>query len=271
MGLTMIQNPGAHATLIRQFAYTLEWRPETDVVAGSQVELRDHCLRAFLSWRYCRMTMVKGDITYRWKVAPTIHEIWRNPERIILRAALPYGARRGEPVEFGLVCIAPVWAGIDLNLSVWRNEPSDPWQKDAPLPQSQIEANSTCTLPVVAGPVERLCFYATPRVVDGTVRVMISPQDRFGNPARFVRPVPLTLTWSDRSMTIDIQETCVHATPAWATVMRVRGQLPLTQLDPSENIERPFRPSRVPPHLAQSPARAKAWWQCRCTSAPLRT
>jgi hypothetical protein len=238
MSLTLKIDPQAHCTLVRQFAYTLEWRPEADVVAGSQVELRAHCLRAFLSWRYCRMPLESGDITFRWRSAPTIHEIWRNRERTILRATLPYGARRGERVEIGLVCIPPVWAGIDLGLSVWTIGPSDPWQKDSPLPPARAEASSACVLAVAAGPVERLCLYATPWVEgDGTVRVSVSPQDRFGNSTRFARPVPVTLRWGDRETTVEVRETCEQTGPAWATAMRIEGSVPLDRLAPDENLE----------------------------------
>ena len=63
-------------------------RPEKHYVAGSQVELRSHCLRAFLSWRYARFFIAGGDITSRWKFRPSASELRQNPERVLFRAGL---------------------------------------------------------------------------------------------------------------------------------------------------------------------------------------
>ena len=237
MSLECTKNPAAHCTLIREFEYELIWRPEKDCVAGSQVELRADCLRSFLSWRYVELSMLDGDVTFRWKVNPLTGEIFRNGERVILRARLQYGARRGHPYRFRLRAIPPVWAGIDLGLSVWTIGPGSAKEVDAELPPAEREEESSCVLPVIAGPVERLCLYSRPAPNrDGRVRILISPQDRFGNPARFEQSVELNLEFDKKRQWITLEGTTEVSMNSPNQMVRPTARLNMQDLAPAENI-----------------------------------
>lgn len=237
MSLTLTQNPEAHCSLLRQFSHELTWVPERDYVAASEVELRVERRRSFLCWRYVELQMPDGDVTFRWKVEPTTSELRTNPERILLRAKMQYGARRGEAYRFLLRAIPPTWAGIDLELAVWTIGPSNASQVDAERPPAEREDASTCVLPVVAGPVERLCLYARPAAnASGRVRIVVSPQDRFGNPGRFSAPVNLVLNTGDENHTLAVTGTTDVTIAEPDVVMRPTARVPMAELGPNENV-----------------------------------
>ena len=113
MSLQIKEAPQAHATMCRQFTYTFLWRPEEHCAAGMQLELRSHCLRAFLSWRYASYKMAAGEITFRWEMNPSPSQLQRNLNRVLFRARLSRAVPAGEPTEFSLTVIPPVLAGVD--------------------------------------------------------------------------------------------------------------------------------------------------------------
>jgi hypothetical protein len=237
MALELSRDPHAHCTFVRQFDHELSWYPERDYVAGSQVELRVGRLRSFLSWRYVAMSMPAGDVDFRWKVNPSISELRTNPNRVLLRARLAYGARQGERKVFHLRMIPPTWAGVDLQLGVWTLAPSDAWQADAQPPPAEQEPGSTAVCPVVAGPVERLGLYATPVAdAEGNTRVVVSPQDRFGNPARFRKPVQATVRLAGHCREVALSETLELHLACAPTVARPAASIPMDSLAPEENI-----------------------------------
>ncbi|MBL4702861.1 MAG: hypothetical protein JKX85_16575, partial [Phycisphaeraceae bacterium] len=157
MGLQIIDDPNAHCTMSKQFTYRIVWRPEKHYVAGTQFEVRSHCMRAFLTWRYTNFVMKAGDITFRQKVKPTVHEVFQNKERALFGARLSYGVRKGEPVEFEITAIAPIWAGLDNIISIWTIDAGRNTDQTA-----KKELHCQCCLSVVAGPVERLSVYSRP-------------------------------------------------------------------------------------------------------------
>ena len=242
MSLQVAHDPMAYCTMCRQFTYPLVWRPERHYVPGTQIEVRSHCLRAFLSWHYAKMTIEAGDITFRWKVAPTPSEMWHNRERVILRARLQYGARRGQPVLITMTVIPPTWAGIDNLLSLWTIDVPNNFQPDAPPPEPVRERGSDCTLAVSAGPVERLSIYSRPMPgLDGQVRTCLVPADRFGNPSAFESPVPAQLGWNGAGWTEELQGPCILALDPPRHVGRLTVAVPMERLGLRENVANAVR------------------------------
>jgi hypothetical protein len=229
----------ARCTANRQYRYVLEWLPERHYVSGAQIELRSHCLRAFLSWKYIEMSMDRTDITFRWKAYPTVSELRENWDRVLFRARLPYGVRRGEPVTIRLTAVPPIWAGIDNVLSLWTIDvPSNLGSVAALPPEPAREAGSECTLSVVAGPVERLSVYCRPASDEqGEVRACLVPEDRFGNPSAFDSPLPARLEWNERRWQKELQHaTTVMLEPLVREVGRLTVSLPMDRLGPEENV-----------------------------------
>ncbi|MBI3986286.1 MAG: CehA/McbA family metallohydrolase [Lentisphaerae bacterium] len=237
MSLDILRDPKAHCTLCREFTYRLAWRPEKHYVAGTQLEIRSHCLRAFHSWRFTGFRMKGGDITFRWKVRPTVSERWHNPERVLLRARLPYGARQGEAVELELTVIPPVWAGVNNSLSVWTSDVPNNFRPDAPPPQPVSESRSACELTVTAGPVERFSVISRPMAdAAGNVRTVLLPEDRFGNPSRFETAVDCELEWNGRRQTLSLRDPGIMELPLSKAVGRAVVSIPMNRLSAQENI-----------------------------------
>ncbi|MBT4499093.1 MAG: hypothetical protein HOC74_15295, partial [Gemmatimonadetes bacterium] len=83
MSLEILNEPNAHCAFLKQFTYRFAWRPEKHYVAGTQIEVRSHCLRAFISWRYAAFRMEAGDIAFRWKIRPTVSDYRQNMGRVL--------------------------------------------------------------------------------------------------------------------------------------------------------------------------------------------
>jgi hypothetical protein len=201
------------------------------------VEVRSHCLRAWISWRYAAFHIDKGDITFRWKLMPSASEYRLNWDRVLFRATLPYGVRKGEPVRISMTVVPPVWAGINNRLSIWTLDIPNNFQPAAEAPPAEPEAGSECELDVVAGPVERLAVYSRPMPgPDGTVRTAIIPEDRFGNPARFEQPLECQLGWEGASRQVSVQAGTIIHLEAPAAVGRALVSVPMTSLGARENV-----------------------------------
>lgn len=237
MSLEIVEDPNAHCTMCKQFTYRIVWRPEKHCVAGTQFEIRSHCLRAFLSWRYARFLVKSADITMRWKFQPTVSELRLNWDRVLFRARLPYGARKGEPVAMEMTVIPPIWAGIDNILSVWIIDTRSKFAPDAPAPRAEKEPGSECSLSVVAGPVERLSVYSRPMPgADGSVRTAVVPEDRFGNPSRFSQPQACKLAWPGLAKDLPLQGPEILHLPGPTETARATASLPMSSLAADENI-----------------------------------
>jgi len=237
MSLEILNEPNAHCTFLKQFTYRFAWRPEKHYVAGTQIEVRSHCLRAFISWRYAAFRMEAGDIAFRWKIRPTVSDYRQNMGRVLFRARLPYGAPKDQPVEFEMTVIPPIWAGIDNRLSVWTIDVSNNFAADAPTPDPIQEEGSTCVLAVEAGPVENLSIHSRPVPgPDGTVRTAVVPEDRFGNPSRFAEPVDCQLEWNGDSQNLALSGAELLHLDAPTDTQRARIAVPLSALSARENI-----------------------------------
>lgn len=243
MALNIRQDPQAHCTFLRQFTYELEWLPERHYVPGTQVELRSGCLRSFHDWRHIRIEIEKADITFRWKVNPSVSDMWTNRERVIVRARLPYGVRRGEPVRIHITAVPSLWAGINEKLSVWTIDIPNNFKPPAEQQlTAEKEAGSECELHVVAGAVERFSVYCHPMPdADGRVRTCLIPEDRFGNPAIFEQPVGVRLEWLGQTWTQQIQEATILHLEGPQETARLQASIPMAALAPSENIANGLR------------------------------
>jgi hypothetical protein len=238
MSLRIANQVQAHCTLFRQFDYRLIWRAENHYVPGTQIELRSRRLRSFISWRYARMSIEGADVTFRWKFRPLISDLFNNrANRTIIRATLPYGVRRGQEVGIDLTVIPHVWAGIDEVLSVWITDVRNPFNPSAPAPEAWKEDGSDCEMTVVAGPVERFSVYSRPFPgPDGKVRTVLAPEDRFGNPARFAKAVPVALEWNGRRWQEELTESRIIHLDAPKGVGRLKAAVAMKSLALSENI-----------------------------------
>lgn len=234
MSLQITDDPQAYCTLCRQFTYRILWRAEKHYVAGAQFELRSHCHRAFFGWSYAKFRMTPGDITFRWKFKPSVSELSQNRERILFRARLPYGIRKGEPAEIEMTVIPPIWAGIDNTLSVWTIDVPNNFDASR---SAVKEEGSECALAVSAGPVERLSVYcrSTPDH-EGKVRTVVVPEDRFGNPGRFEQPTVCQLTWNGSQKELCLRGPEILYLSAPTGVGRASIAVPMSCLAPCENI-----------------------------------
>lgn len=238
MSLEIANSVQARCTMMREFSYRLLWRPEKHYDAGTQVELRSHCLRAFHSWRLKRVEIEGADIAFRWKSNPSVSDVFANPERVLVRATLPEGARQGSPVEVRLTVVPPLWAGVNQVLSVWTIEAPAPGSADQPAKTGKKENDSSCELSVVAAPVERMSVYCHPAPgPDGMVRACIVPEDRFGNPGRFQSPVDVTIEWNGQTVKQPIREmTVLFLAAPRKPVTRAVVAVPMAALGLSETI-----------------------------------
>jgi hypothetical protein len=90
---------------------------------------------------------------------------------------------------------------------------------------------------VVAGPVERLCLYSRPAPdKNDRVRVVISPQDRFGNPTRFAQPLELNLAFDGTGQCVSVESTTEVSLSVNSETTRPTARLKMQDLAPSENI-----------------------------------
>ena len=236
MALTITQGSRAHPTLVREFSYVLEWRPEQQYIAGTQVELRGRGM-GLDRWAFSFVSVSEGDVTSRWRARGN------EPAGSIVRFTLAYGARRAAPMEIRLRLRPPMWPVDGLWLAVWTIAPPNPWKADDQPPEPTPEEGSSCFIPVESGPVERLSVYVTPAAdVGGKVRAALVPEDRYGNPARFVAPVPVHLTWGGQVLSVIVQEAGSLELPGPDDpVGRARVAVPMSALDLSENVANGLR------------------------------
>jgi hypothetical protein len=228
MSLTVLGIPGLHCSIRRQFPVELEWRPSRRVAGGDTVELRVGRMRALAQWRLARIEFPGARVLWRWPRFPAVHSYFSNKERCWLKAALPEGAEAGAPLALRLLLIPGVFAGVDLELSMWLGEGAGPAEPDP---------GAECALVAAAGPVERLSVYGRP-VADarGRVRTAIVPEDRYGNPAAFVREIAVKVEWEGVERALALRTRCLTELPSPKGVARCRVAVPLKALDASENI-----------------------------------
>lgn len=234
MSLTLANAVVARATLSQAYAFDLLWRAEAHCPAGAQIELRSRTLRAFHNWRFLDATVEGATMLRRWPPHATVTERWHNTTHWLFRARLPRDLARGQSLRLRTHFIPPLWAGLTNFLSLWIADPSadvaaaDAWRK---------ESDSVCALPVAAGPVERLSLYVSPQPTpQGSFRACLAPQDRFGNPACFLRPTAVTLRWMGTTWSLPVTATTPLALPVPSATARLTASVPMAALAAEENI-----------------------------------
>ncbi len=235
---TVVSSPGAHATLDSEFTWELEWRPSRHILPGTQIELRSHNLRTYFSWRYKRIEFFGADVIMRRpfdidaSYLFSLKGIWT-----IARARLQYGLREGEPVRVRLSVVPPYFAGLFDCLTLWIADPRPPSQDKPAEPVFVRDPEANAILSVRPGPVEQLSIYARPMPgTGGKVRTVVAPEDRFGNPSEFVRPVPVDLEWRGRRWREEIKGLRTLELEPPVGVGRLKATVAMKGLAINENI-----------------------------------
>jgi hypothetical protein len=225
--------------VLTQYEAELEWRAESHQIAGAEFELRTDRLRALVAWTFTQIDVDGADVVYRWKVGPSISDLTTNRQRTLVRARLPYGIRAGEGVRIRMRIMPDVYAGVDLPLSIWTRPgiTGSNWG-DAPEPEPIREEASRCSIELEANVAERFRVYCRPAPgPTGTVRAVLSPQDRFGNPTAFANPVPVRVEWAGETFQREITGPESMELPAPSAVARARAALALSALSADETIQ----------------------------------
>jgi hypothetical protein len=238
MSLEIVHSPRAHCSLVRPFVWELEWRPERPIYPGMEMELRCTPPRSFTSWRFVRSEVDKGDVTFRCKINPSVSERRANPNRTVLRARFQYAIALGEPVRLRLTAVPGMWLGVEPLLTVWIKEIPDNFNPDIEPPPPAPDGGSACRLKAGPGIVERLSVYSRPAPgPDGRVRTLLVPEDRYGNPSPFAKPVTAALRWNGAEQSVEISgTTTLFLDPPAEGVARAVCRIPLEALAVGEAI-----------------------------------
>ena len=238
MALNIVHDAKAKASLITENDYRLEWIPEKNYISGTEIEIRLGSLRAFVDWRFVQWSTTEGDITYRWKVRYDVSEMRLNPNRVLLRICFPYGARKSRPVAIACRAIPSNWSGINSVLSVWVLDHIGRAGAVDESVEARKEKGAECELVTYPAPVERFLIYSKPYASAGdTVRTILLPTDRFGNPSAFSSTVPVRVSWNDLSEVYDVAGTTEIELPyPTRPISRACASLPVPALAPDETI-----------------------------------
>ncbi len=251
MPLRIVSGAQARATLVTQNDYSIEWTPARDYVAGVEAEVRLGSLRQLADWRFVAWECDKGDVIYRWKERFAVSEMWTNPHYVLVRFRFQHGVRKARPVRITTRAIPSHWAGINAKLSVWIIDRIGRRGVVSDEAEAVREPGSSCEIETVSGPVERFRLYCRPcQAQDGTVRMLLAPSDRFGNPAIFAGPLPVTVRWGGEERAVEVAGATVVEMPAVEdrAVSRAVALIPIERLAPEETIangEREGRSYRV--------------------------
>ena len=236
--LRVVSDPRAYATLNHKFTWELEWRPEQSVLPGVQIELRSLSLRTYHSWGYCGIEADRADVIFRRRQQVPPGELFTLRGRwVIARLRLQYELHAGDPLRIRLTAVSPHVAGLYDAVSIWIAPPVVGAQQDSGERTFTKDPRAEALLQVGPGTVEWLGVYSRPmHGPDGTVRTVLSPEDRFGNPAEFRNSVPLELEWSGKNWTERVKGRKIVKLPAPSNVGRLRVTVPAKALAVGENV-----------------------------------
>ena len=236
-------DPGARATLNQEYTWELEWRPERYVYPGTEIELRSHSLRTFLSWRYTRIEVCGADVTFRRRAEYTDSELFAlRGNYAIMRAKLQYGLRDGDRLRIRLTAIPPYVAGLFDAVALWYAEPSPGGQVEASSPKFIKDPRAQAILRVDPGHVQRFMIYSHPVPgANGKVRTVLAPEDRYGNPAEFEKALPVQLEWNKKDWTEELRGSKAIELAPPETIGRLRVSIPTKFLSLEENIGNGWR------------------------------
>lgn len=218
--------------------WELEWRPETTLQPGALIELRSLSLRTFIIWQYLSIEMDHADITFRRRANPLAAEVFSLKGRwVIARARLTYGLNDGQSLRIRIRATPPCIAGLYDLLTIWTAPAPTGRDSESQEPEFTPNPRAQTVLNVTAGSSDRLAVYSHPvPSAAGTVRTLLAPQDRYGNPARFSRELTVKLHWNGRRWKETVQSTRALDLPAPEGVGRLEVTVPLADLAAAENI-----------------------------------
>jgi hypothetical protein len=230
--LRVTHDPGAFATLNREFTWELVWQPAKAIAPGTRFQLRCRNLRTLAEWT-CRGVEVdrSAEANFESFAKPRSGDTITTAAKRGLalgEGTLSKDLRAGEQVKIRLHAVPPYFADLEETLGIWLATGSN-WVK---------QENASAVLRVGAGPVERLAVYSRPAPgTDGQVRTVLSPEDRFGNASAFRNEVTLSLTWNGRTWAENVRRGKVIQLPAPATdVGRLQVAVETRQLSLEDNI-----------------------------------
>ncbi len=239
--LLVTRDPGAFATLNREFTWELAWRPTQSLAPGTRFQLRCRNLRTFASWTYRGVELdSSAEATFESFAKPRSGDtITTVKERGLAlgQGSFPTGLQAGQVVKMRLRAVPPYFADLDETLGVWLAVPSGSPSGDAASLKWVKQDDASAVLRVGAGPVERLDVYSHPMPgEDGQVRTVLSPEDGFGNASAFSKEITLSLTWEGRTWTEPLRCGKTIKLPAPADIGRLCVSVEAKQLSPDDNI-----------------------------------
>ncbi|MBO9606768.1 MAG: hypothetical protein J7639_12495 [Paenibacillaceae bacterium] len=242
MALIIGRQQQAHCSSHRQFAYELTWLPENNYLPGTEVEIRAGLFRQKYEWTIHRMEMAGAEALFSPAVSRDAPDpLLNRKQHIVFKARLLEMTVKAQPVAIGLVATPSMYAGMDLELFVWVREPLPGHAaKDAERFPVVREEGEGCRLTVTAGPAERFSVYSqpAPSAARGTVRTCLVPEDRYGNPSRFARPVDVEWSWGDIRSSLKMTDAAMVELPApkAAPSERLTIRIRMDELSADENI-----------------------------------
>ncbi len=230
-----IKSGSAFASMNVESQWVLQWIPEEDIIPGTVIELRSLGLRTFFMWTYTKIEIDKADIIMRRPIEMTGHYLFSHAREgyVIARAKIHNGLKRGEPLTIQIAVIPPYHSDVDEAITIWSDDdPNDDKE------EYKARSRATAVLHVGPGPVERLVVNSHPMPgVNGKVRTVIAPEDRYGNLASFSRPVTATLTWNNQTWTLEIQKSKIlHLDAPVSEISRLQVSVPLDEMHINDNI-----------------------------------
>jgi hypothetical protein len=239
--LRVTRDPGAFATLNREFTWEFVWQPARAIAPGTRFQLRCRNLRTLSAWTYRGVELggtakASFESFAKPRSGDTITTV-QTRGLALGEGTLSNGLRAGERVKVLLHAVPPYHADLEETLGIWLAAPSGSATKDA-APKWEKQENALAVLRIGPGPVERLAVYSRPTPgMDGQVRTVLSPEDRFGNAGAFRREVTLSLTWNGRTWAEKLQRGKIIQLPAPATdVGRLQVTVEARQLSLEDNI-----------------------------------
>lgn len=229
--LMVTRDPGAFATLNREFTWELAWRPAQSLAPGTRFQLRCRNLRTFVEWTYRGVELdSSAEATFESFASPRSGDTLTTVKERGLalgQGSFPKGLPAGQVVKIRLHAVPPRFADLEETLGIWLGGPLK-WVK---------QDNASAVLRVGPGPVERLAVYSHPMPgADGQVRTVLSPEDRFGNASAFSKEITLSLTWEGRTWTESLRRGKTIMLPAPADIGRLCVSVEAKQLSPDDNI-----------------------------------
>ena len=239
MPLTLKDETPLRCTMSHEQLVEVDWRPLESQPAGASLELRVPQLRAFIAWEIRDVDIADADATWRWFKPANPAAYAANRESILVRARFRRQFAAGEPVRIRIRAVPPYWAGVDLPLEIWLQQPAFAWMvtNPEPLPFVREEA-APVWVPVAAAAAERLAIRSAPVAgLSGKVSTMLVPEDRFGNPTNFSRPVTAELSWNGSAQQVSLQGTeAIELDAPAQPVDRVTIRIPMEELAPQDNV-----------------------------------